>query len=116
VGLDSITVTLKDSDKELRSERRSGPLCVWNYFHRSAVVLAHHPSPDVITEEAFVLQTNDCPTCAPFVRAYLIELSVVFGREVENAIDQVSLLSYCCPCSYIMMAGSLTQGRFRGIG
>jgi hypothetical protein len=115
VGLDSITVTLKDDDKEL-SERKSGPLCVWNYFHRSALVLAHHPSSDVITTDDFVLQSNDCPTCGSFVRPYLIELSVDFGREIESAIEQVSLLSYRCPCSYIMMAGSLTQSCFRGIG
>jgi len=103
----------EDDDKEL-SGRRSGPLCVWNYFHRSALVLAHHPTPEAITtKEAFVLQTNDCPTCAPFVRAYMIELSVVFGREIKNAIVRVGLLSYRCPCSYIMMAGSLTQGCFR---
>jgi len=73
------------------TKRRSGPLCLWNYFHRSALVLVHHPTPEAVTTEAFVLQTNDCPTCAPFVRPYMIELSVIFGREIGNAIGQVPL-------------------------
>jgi hypothetical protein len=95
----------EDYNKEL-SERKSGPLCVWNYFHRSALVLAHHPTPEAITKEAFVLQANDCTTCSRVLRVYMIELSFVFGREIKNAIVRVSLvvLSYCCPCSYNMLA------------
>ena len=114
MGLDSITVNSEGDDNEL-SERRSGPLCVWNYFHRSALVLVHHPTPDEVTIEDFVLQANDCPSCAPFLRAYMIELSVTFGREIEDAIGTVSLLSYRCPCSCIIAVGSLTQGSFRGV-
>jgi hypothetical protein len=115
VGLDPIiTVTLKDNDKGF-SGRRYGPLCVWNYFHRSAIVLAHHPTLLAIVDEDFVLQTNDCPTCA-FVGPYLIEILAFWG-EIGDAIEQVSLLSYRCPCTYdIVMAGSLTQGCFRGTG
>jgi len=105
----------EDDDKEL-SEKKLGSLCVWNYFHRSALCLAHHPTPKKVTAETFVLQTNDCPTCAPFVRVYMIELSLVFGREIKNAIAKVNLLSYRCPCLYTMMAGSLTQGCFRRVG
>lgn len=100
-----------DFVNQTSSERRSGPLCVWNYFHRSALVLAHHPTPEVITTETFVLQTNDCLTCAPFVRAYLIELSVVFGREIENAIDQVPL-----PKAVSVGSGSATAASDSGSG
>ena len=64
------------------------PLCVWNYFHRSALVLAQHPTPEAITTEEFVLKTNDCPTCAPHVRAYMLEISVILGREIKKAIKQ----------------------------
>ena len=85
----------ENDDKEL-SERRSGPLCLWNYFYRSALVLAHHPTPEAITTEAFVLQTNDCPNCAPFMRLYMIAVSVAFGRAIKNAIVQVSpSIIYC---------------------
>lgn len=108
--------SISEGDNRELSERKSGPLCVWNYFHRSALVLAHHPTPEAITTEAFVLEANDC-ACARFLRVYMIELSAIFGREIKNTILQVSLLSYyCCPCSYIMMAGSLTQGCLPGIG
>src|SRR5258708_1308282 len=65
--------------------------CVWNYFHRSALVLAQHPTPEAITTEEFVLKTNVCPTCAP-ARAHMLELSVVFGREIKKAIKQVNQL------------------------
>src|SRR5260370_9632223 len=66
------------------------PLCLWNYFHRSALVLAQHPTPEAITTEEFVLKTNDCPTCAPHVRAYMLEISVILGREIKKAIKQVN--------------------------
>ena len=85
--------SLSEYDEEL-SGRRSGPLCVWNYFHRSALVLAHHPTPEAVTTEAFVLKANNCTNCASFVRPYIIELSVVFGREIKNAIVRVGLSSY----------------------
>ena len=66
--------------------------------------------------EDFVLQSNDCPSCAPYLRAYMIELGVTFGRKIEDAIAKVSLLSYRCPCSCIIVVGSFTQGCFREIG
>ena len=81
----------EDDDKEL-SERKSGPLCLWNYFHRSAIVLAHHPTPEAIITEAFVLQANDCPTCARYLRTYMIELSLAFGRAIKSATMQVRLV------------------------
>lgn len=105
----------EDYDKEF-----SGPFCVWNYFHRSALVLAHHPTPEAVTTRAFVLlQAGDC-TCtrAMALRAVMIELSFSSGRAIKHAIERVSLvvLLYHCPCLYIMMAGSLTQGCFRETG
>jgi hypothetical protein len=105
----------EDYDKEF-----SGPFCVWNYFHRSALVLAHHPTPEAVTTRAFVLlQADDC-TCtrAMALRAVMIELSFSSGRAIKHAIERVSLvvLLYHCPCLYIMMAGSLTQGRSRETG
>ena len=117
MSLDSITCNFEDYDMELlerRSGSLSGPLCVWNYFHRSALVLAHHPTPEAISTEAFVLQANDCAGCARVLRVYMIELSLVFGREINNAIMRVSLvvLSYRYPCSHIKLAGSVTHGCF----
>ena len=72
--------------------KRSGPRCVWNYLHRSALVLAHHPSAEAITMESFVLKTNnDCPSCAQSMREDMLEISVVLGGEIKNAVKQVSL-------------------------
>jgi hypothetical protein len=33
---------------------RAAPRCLWNYLHRSALVLAHHPSVEEITSDVFV--------------------------------------------------------------
>ena len=75
--------------------RRSGPRCVWNYLHRSALVLAHHPNAEAITMETFVLKTNnDCPSCAQSMREDMLEISVVLGGEIKNAVKQVSLSLY----------------------
>jgi hypothetical protein len=76
--------------------RRSGPLCLWDYLYRSALVLAHHPTAEQITTEAFVLKTNDCHACASSIRKDMLEVSVVLKREIENAIERVSL---CLQCS-----------------
>ena len=100
-------------------ETRSGPRCLWNYLHRSSLVLAHHPSSEAITMKAFVLKSNDCRSCAQYRRGHMLELSVVLGEEVKKAIERVSLLlyplSHVCndgECSYV--TGALTQGCFRG--
>jgi hypothetical protein len=60
-------------------------------LHRSTLILAHHPTPDAVTAEAFVLKTNDCPKCAPYLRHHLLELSVLFERAIKPAIEQVNL-------------------------
>ena len=78
-----------------RSLMRSfGPRCLWNYLYRSALVLAHHPSAEAVTTEAFVLQTNDCSSCAQDMRVHILEISVVLGREIRNTVKQVSLSLY----------------------
>ena len=94
-------------------EIRSGPRCLWNYLHRSALVLAHHPSAEAITTETFVLKSNNCHSCAQYMRGHMLELSVVLGGEIKKAVERVSLslypLSHVCDdseCSY--MAGPLT--------
>ena len=93
-------------------KRSLGPRCLWNYLYRSALVLARHPSADAVTTEAFVLQTNDCNSCAQDMRLHILEISVVLGREIRNAIKQVSLsvyrLSHVCDVQWCM----LTRGRF----
>jgi len=67
------------------------PRAVWTYLHRSTLVLAHHPTPEAVTAEAFVLKTNGCHKCARRMPRYMVEISVLFGRAIKNAIEQVSL-------------------------
>ena len=71
--------------------RSFGPRCLWNYLYRVVLVLAHHPSAEAVTTEAFVLKTNDCPSCAQDMRLHILEISAVLGREIMNTIKQVSL-------------------------
>ena len=72
---------------------RNGPRCLWNYLYRSALVLAHHPTAEAVTAEAFVQNTNDCTnsSCVQDTRGHMLEISVVFGREIKKTIQQVSL-------------------------
>ena len=84
-----------------QSKRRIGPRCVWNYLHRSALVLARHPTAEAITTEAFVLKTNNCSSCARYMRGHMLELSAVLGGEIKNVVKQVSLSLY--PLSHITM-------------
>jgi hypothetical protein len=97
-------------------KRRTGPLCLWSYLYCSALVLAHHPTPEAITEREFVLKNNDCRSCAKYMEGHLLYLSVVLGGEIKKAIERVSLSLYplLCwvgtfnsACSYV--AGSLIQ-------
>jgi hypothetical protein len=80
--------------------RKSGPRCLWNYLYRSALVLAHHPTAKAVTTEAFILKTNDCPSCAQSMRGDMFEVGVVLEREIKNAIERVrlSLYSLCQVC------------------
>jgi hypothetical protein len=109
-GLDD-RVYLGDDGRRL-PERRFSPRCLWNYLHRSAVVLAHHPTAQEITTEAFVLKDNHCSMCAQDMRGYMLGLSAVLGREINKAVEQVSLslypLSHVCDVQWRM----LIHGRF----
>ena len=71
---------------------RTGPRCLWNYLYRSASVLARHPANADITTDAFVLKSNNCHACAESVRGDMIEISLVLGRKIKHAIEQVSLI------------------------
>ena len=85
---------------------RAAPRCIWNYLHRSALVLAHHPSVEAITSAAFVLKSNGCASCAKYMRGHLLELSVVLAGEIRKAVEQVCLspypLSHACNVQWCM--------------
>ena len=76
---------------------RTAPRCVWNYLHRSALVLARHPSANAITTEAFVMESNRCEICAQYMRGQLLEFSVLLGEEIKEVVKKVSLS--LCPLS-----------------
>ena len=90
---DIVYVTSDPSD----TDRFHGSRCVWHYLLRSALVLAHHPTAKTITEEAFVLKNNDCDSCSHNMRGRMLEISIAFGKEIKNAVEQVSLLLSRCP-------------------
>ncbi|KAI0278253.1 hypothetical protein BC826DRAFT_664232, partial [Russula brevipes] len=69
---------------------RYGPLGLWNYLHRSTVVLARRPTAAAVTSQDFVLKFR-CVSCPPETRRLVLELSEVFGREIQRAIEQVPL-------------------------
>ena len=93
---------------------RNGPRCLWNYLYRSALVLAHHPTAEAVTKEAFVQNTNDCTnaSCVQDMRGHMLEISVVLGREIKKTVQQVSLslcpLSRACDVQWC----ALIRGRF----
>jgi hypothetical protein len=70
---------------------RTAPRCVWNYLHRSAIVLAHHPSAEEITTEFFVLKANSCKSCAQYMRGQMMEFSAVLQKEIKKLVEKVSL-------------------------
>jgi len=76
-------------DEGSRSQKRYGPLCLWNYLYRSALVLAHHPAAEAINAEDFVLKAYNCTHCHSDTRRQMLELSGVFGREIKKAVDRV---------------------------
>lgn len=77
-----------------RSQKRQGPLCLWNYLYRSALVLAHHPAAEAINAEDFVLKAYNCTRCHFDTRRQMLELSGVFGREIKKAVERVSIPLY----------------------
>ena len=72
-----------------RSITRYGPRYLWNYLHRSALVLAHHPDADAITKEAFVLKDMKCDDCKIKKRLEMLECSQAFAAEIGRVIEQV---------------------------
>lgn len=74
--------------------KRYGPLCLWNYLHRSALILARHPSAKAISAEDFVMKGCDCPSCPSDTRLHILEFRLVFVREIEKAVERVSVLLY----------------------
>lgn len=99
---------------------RPYPRCVWNYLHCSTLILAHHLT-RATTTEAFVLKSSSCNVCAPYMRGYLLKLSMALGREIKKAVERVSQPYQCTHCLTFAMlngacsylAGSVTQGCFR---
>ena len=104
-----------DSDSSSDDRQRSGPRCLWNYLYRSALILAHHPTAPIATED-FVLKSNNCRSgsCAQSMRGDMIEIGVVLGREVEKAVKRVSLSPHPLPVSYVsdIQWCMLISGRF----
>ncbi|KAI9508192.1 hypothetical protein F5148DRAFT_943218 [Russula earlei] len=70
---------------------RFGPQCLWNYLHRSAVVLAHHPTADAVTTEDFVLRELNCLDCPRNTRRDMLAFSRLFGTEIKKAVERVPL-------------------------
>ena len=75
-----------------RTSTRYGPRCLWNYLPRSASVLAHHPTAEAVTTKDFVQKSFDCARCLSRKRGDVLELSQIFGTEIENVIQRVSVL------------------------
>ena len=68
----------------------TSPRYMWNYLHRSALVLAHYPSAEAVTTEDFVLKSNiGCGSCLQYMREYLLEISVALGEEIKKAVERV---------------------------
>ncbi|KAH9072218.1 hypothetical protein EDB83DRAFT_2572275 [Lactarius deliciosus] len=67
---------------------RYGPRYLWSYLHRSALILAHHPNPDAVTAEAFVLKDMDCSCCVTNKRREMLECSHAFAAEIKSAIEE----------------------------
>jgi hypothetical protein len=89
--------------------KTSGPRCVWNYLHRSTLVLVHHPTAKTITTEALVLKSNACHSCGHYMRGPLLKLSVALGGEIQNAVERVSSSkSLVCDVEWYMFL----HGRF----
>ncbi|KAI0255777.1 hypothetical protein BJV78DRAFT_1279018 [Lactifluus subvellereus] len=71
---------------------RLAPRYLWSYLHRSALLLAHHPSVEAVTTEAFVLRDIDCSPCLSARRTDMLDFSRIFAMEVRKAIEKVPLM------------------------
>jgi len=79
---------------EASPDRRYGPLCLWSYLHRSALVLARHPAAEAVAADDFILKAIHCASCPPDYRRQMLELGGVFGKEIKKAVELVSMLLY----------------------
>lgn len=96
VCLDCTTITFKMLMRSLL-EKKSGPRCFWRYLYHSALVLAQHPTAEIVTTEAFILDINDCYSCPRSMRADMLEVGAALRREINKVVRRVSLiLSYIC--------------------
>ncbi|KAI0287843.1 hypothetical protein BC826DRAFT_1169229 [Russula brevipes] len=71
-------------------EKDSAPLGLWNYLHRSTVILARHPAAAAVTSEDFVVKFH-CSSCPWHTRRNMLDLSEAFGREINRVIERVPL-------------------------
>ncbi|KAH9975848.1 hypothetical protein BGW80DRAFT_66589 [Lactifluus volemus] len=81
--------------KDTKGLRRFGPWCLWNYLHRSASVLARHPSAEAVITRDFVLKFCDCSECPSGTREDMLGFSQIFAAEIEKAVRQVQLPANC---------------------
>jgi BTB/POZ domain len=71
--------------------KRFAPWCLWNYLHRSASVLAHHPTAEAVTTQDFIFKFFDCSNCSSETREDMVGFSRIFATEIEKAVEQVSV-------------------------
>jgi BTB/POZ domain len=71
--------------------RRFAPWCLWNYLHRSASILAHHPTAEAVTTQDFIFKFPDCSNCSSETREDMLGFSQIFATEINNAVEQVSV-------------------------
>jgi len=92
-----LTVDLCEECRTLDSARprkeRYGPSGVWDYVHRSAVVLARHPAADTITTLDFILEGFDCPDCPLTLSKTMRRFSQIFAKAIAKVVAQVPLPS-----------------------
>ncbi|KAH9993665.1 hypothetical protein BJV74DRAFT_884279 [Russula compacta] len=86
--LNGINLGLDDDGSQVK---RYGPLCLWNFLHRSALILARHPTAKAISAEDFVMKGCDCISCPSDTRLHILEFRRVFVREIEKAVERVPL-------------------------
>jgi hypothetical protein len=72
------------------SPPKCAPRCLWSYLHRSALLLAHHPSVEAITKPTFVFQNMNCRHCSHDRRADLLDFSQLLATEVQKVIEKVT--------------------------
>jgi hypothetical protein len=88
-GFGCSSCIMPDFVQPVQGRASYGPRYLWNYLHRSALVLAHHPNADAVTAEAFVLKDMKCSYCKTNKRLEMLECSHAFAAEIRRVIKQV---------------------------